>query len=69
MVTEFYEKFFNQPDKNATEQWVGIARPLDQKITREEIRTAIARLRNHRAVGPDKRTAEEFKYGGEAVVA
>ena len=69
MVTEFYEKFFNQPDKNATEQWEGIARPLDQKITREEIRTAIARLRNHRAVGPDKRTAEEFKYGGEAVVA
>jgi len=69
MVSNFYEKFFNQPDKNATEQWSGIARPLDQKISKEEIRKAIARLRNHRAVGPDKRTAEEFKYGGEPVVA
>ena len=67
-VTDFYERFFNQPGKTATEQWEGIARPLQQRISRDEIRTGMARLRNHRAVGPDKRTAEEFKYGGEAVV-
>jgi len=69
IVTEFYEEFFNQPDKNATDQWEGIARPLEQRITQEEIAKAIGRLRNHRAVGPDKRTGEEFKYGGETVVA
>lgn len=68
MVSAFYQNFFNQPGKNPTAQWEGIARPLDQKITKAEIRMAIARLRNHRAVGPDKRTSEEFKYGGEPVV-
>jgi hypothetical protein len=68
MVTETYTRFFNQQGKQPTAQWEGIARPLEQRITADEIRAAIARLRNHRATGPDERTAEEFKYGGETVV-
>ena len=67
-ITGFYEGFFNQPDKIATERWEGIARPLQRRISRDEIRDGISRLRNHRAVGPDRRTAEEFKNGGEVVV-
>ena len=68
MVTETYTRFFNQQGKQPTAQWEGIARPLEQQISADEIRAAIARLRNHRATGPDERTAEEFKYGGETVV-
>jgi len=67
-VTAFYDSFFNQIGKAPTEKWEGNARPLQNRITADEIRVATSRLNNHWAVGPDKRTAEEFKAGGEPVV-
>jgi hypothetical protein len=64
-LTKYYQKCFSQDDATAVMEWRGEARPLDVKITSEEVGRAAARLKNHRAVGHDKMKGEAIKNGGE----
>ena len=41
---------------------------MDDPPTRQEVQSAIAGLKNNKAVGPDSLPAEVLKYGGEAVL-
>ena len=41
---------------------------MDVPPTRQEIQSAIAGLKNNKAVGPDSLPAEVLKYGGDAVL-
>lgn len=49
------------------DRWSGVPRALEKPISREEISTAIKRLNNNRAVGPDGLPAEYFKYAGHEI--
>ncbi|KAL5272935.1 hypothetical protein ACHWQZ_G000942 [Mnemiopsis leidyi] len=47
------------------EPFVGVPRPLDTPITQSEVESAVKRLKNNRACGPDGVPNELLKYAGE----
>ena len=66
-IEERYKKTFKSGEQEHMDRWSGAARALEKKVSREEIKAAIKRLNNNRAVGPDGLPAEYFKYAGEAI--
>ena len=57
-------------DENAEEiqQFVGEPRPLNRKITKEEVKKALMRMSNNRATGEDGIPVELLKYGPDVLI-
>ena len=64
-IKNYFEQQFtgNEPPLDA---FSGEARPLNTPITTEEVLSALSKLKNNRACGPDNIPNELLKYAGEA---
>ena len=63
LLRQFYVNKFNQADISKLETWEGNPRPLNNKITVNEVSNAIGKLNNNRSTGPDGIPVEWYKYG------
>ena len=63
-LEEYYADFFSRAGDLPLPEWRGEARALQSPITAAEVGIGAGRLKNGRAVGPDERSGEQFKYGG-----
>ena len=64
VIRDWFEKHFTG-DEPPLEPFVGVPRPLDTPITQSEVESAVKRLKNNRACGPDGVPNELLKYAGE----
>ena len=68
-MEEYVEELMN--GENETERWLDVVPRVNQKvgrITMEEVKMAIKKMKNGKAVGPDDIPLEAWRYLGEMAV-
>ena len=64
-VKEHFRKQFYNENEIEVEPFQGEARPLNQKITKDEVSRAAMKMNNNKAAGEDGIANEMIKYGPE----
>ena len=65
LTTDYFGEKFYKPETKNIEPYTGEARPLNNPITKEEVKRSFKKLNNNRTTGEDGIAGELLKYGPE----